>query len=352
MLMSRHIVPVAAPVLSTALLLGACGGGGSTPVAPTPPVTTPPPAPTPTPVPPTYAFTLSGRVVSSTAGVPVPGASLTFDAFAPVESAADGSFQFASETNPEFTPFSVSASAPGHVDRVMWLNWATERKDIQIDLLPLTPPFSLDFYRQLVRNAYDDPATLRTLTRWTRSPSVYIRTVDANGRDVDPATIAAVASTLQKAVPALSGNTLRVVAVETGPENPRRSGWITVEFIEDPMSNMCGRAWVGSDPGRIELNLNRCGGCPGTRIRPATVAHEVGHVLGFWHVEGREHLMDPWEDRPCTQDGPSALEELHAAIAYKRAPGNMDPDVDPKSGAAATPPAFGPTMISCIAKTE
>jgi hypothetical protein len=285
-------------------------------------------------------------------GAPVPGASLALDVFEPIASTADGSFHFASATNPESTPYSVSATAPGYVDRVLWLNWASERRDVQIDLLPLAPPFSLDFYRQLVRNAYEDPGTLRALTRWTRSPSVYIRTVDSNGRDVDPATIAAVASTLQKAVPALSGNTLHVVAVETGPEDPRRSGWITVDFLEDPMSNVCGRAWVGADPGRIELNLNRCGGCPGTRIRPATVAHEVGHVLGFWHVDGREHLMDPYEDRPCTQDGPSALEQLHAAIAYRRAPGNMDPDTDPQSGAALAAPGAAPVMISCIGKTE
>ena len=63
------------------------------------------------------------------------------------------------------------------------------------------------------------------------------------------------------------------------------TGWINVNILRDPASDVCGRAKVGVDPGEITLYDDRCG-CGSQKIRGRTIAHEVGHALGFWHIAG------------------------------------------------------------------
>jgi hypothetical protein len=324
-------------VISAAGVL-ACGGGGSntptTPTTPTPPPTTPVP---PTP-PPATAFSLAGRVVSSATGQPIAGARIAPEVGEAVTSGPDGAFSFASTSNPPTNPYKVDVTADGYVTRnaLVRSNERT-RTGVEIDLFPSGAPFSLDFFRQLVRNTHDAPDTMEPLRRLTVAPALYIRTVDDAGRTIDPATVNLVESVVRRSVQAWSAGALNVTRVETGAEERvRTAGWITIVFIDQPEADFCARAAVAASNGFMEFNYNNCG-CGGRRIAPSIITHETGHALGFWHVRDRGAIMSPVYDNPCTDEAPTPNELLHARLAYRRSPGHRDPDQDPQSGAFALP---------------
>jgi hypothetical protein len=147
----------------------------------------------------------------------------------------------------------------------------------------------------------------------------------------------------------MTGGQLEAGSIETGSEErPQQRGVINVLFIHEPESEFCGRALVGADPGRITLNYDdpgcttRCG-----IIAPRTVAHEVGHAMGFFHVAEGTVLSTVWYDRDCGVTSFSAAERYHAKVAYARPPGNTDVDVDPSSALLIRPESTLPPSVSC-----
>jgi hypothetical protein len=318
--------------------LSACGGNegatSATPVTPTPVVPSSPAA---------KVWSVAGQIVATGSQQPVAGASLTPGwALAGVLADAEGNYELGDAVNPPSTPFPITISGSGFLSHDVWVTWQRgPRVNVMLDLIRDSAPFSADFYGQLVRGRYDQPGAPWPILRWTTAPKFYVRTVDQNGRAIEPEVLVSVLDGIRRAVPAWSAGRMNVAALETGTDTrPAVPDWINVDIRRDPKEDrICGTARLGANPGSIILNDDVCS-CGSNKIPGAVTMHEVGHAMGFFHVGDRKSLMFPFVAGDCPAGALSAAESYHAGIAYSRPRGNREPDQDPPSAipfVASTP---------------
>src|SRR5947207_4178175 len=157
-------VPVAYAMTTVLALCVACGGGPSTPASPSPPVT-----PTPAPTTPTNTWSVAGRLVETSGQQPISGAQVSpsWD-LAATSSESDGSYRLGAVANPNTNPFKVTVSGTDLVSHDIWIGWQRgDRADVTLDAIRNAPPFSMDFYKQMVRGTYDQPGAPWPVLRWT-----------------------------------------------------------------------------------------------------------------------------------------------------------------------------------------
>jgi hypothetical protein len=336
-------VALNAVVIAAIVVAGACGGnspssstsGSSTPSRPTQPTT------------PTNTWSAAGQIVANGSSQGIGGATVTPGwSLAAVTADGQGNYQLGDVANPPSTPYPVSFSASGFVTHDVWITWARgPRTGVNFDMIRNAAPFSMDFYRQFVRGTYDQPGAPWPVLRWTTAPSFYVKTTDQNGRAIEPEVLTRVYDAIRAAVPAYSAGRFQVAALENGTATRAQAAdWINVDIKRDPSEKqICGYAQIGANPGSITLNDDVCS-CGSNKIPGAVTMHEVGHAMGFFHVGDRGSLMYPFIAGDCPNGVLSAAETYHAAIAYSRPRGNVEPDHDPSSaGTLAAHTAAWPT---------
>lgn len=252
-------------------------------------------------------------------GAAVPGATVAIDGAAPVQVDGAGSF---SVDAPSATLHAV-ISAPGYLTRETRLGAG---HPLTVDLISTAPPFSTIFYGQLVRNLLESPTPdiVRTLPA---APAFYLQTAGLSSGNVDRLIAA-----IREIVPAMTGGKFAASTIETGATaRPEQAGWIVIELVNEPDSGHCGRAFVGTLNGHVWLNYastptTSCS-LNGDLVGRPSIQHEIGHALGFNHIDVRGALMNGtlrWDANTVATDG----EKYHAGVAYHRSAGNRDPDND------------------------
>jgi hypothetical protein len=328
--------------LAALLALAACSAGQNSPTAPTSALTAGPTAPaTPS------SWSLAGQVLP-THGPVLSGVQVEFGSGT---AQTNGAGRFSMTHQNGASSGLMAVTHPGLLERRLWLRGGQTRSDLDLDPIALTAPFDLTFYRQFARDDRDSPGRLSPLRRWTTAPKFYVQTVDDFGDAVDSATVHSTIEGIVAGVTQLTPFGHPVIETGTAPREPAR-GWVRILFKRWTASfnegGICGQAFVGADPGEIRLWLDRCrcSGDPG-RVSTHLVLHEVGHAMGFWHVDGR-HVMQPFVGCGPGERTSSALERFHAALVYRRPVGNIHPDTDPSSALSSTAGgALPPALVSC-----
>jgi hypothetical protein len=315
-------------------LLAAFASCGKPPTTPTPtPTATPTPSPTP------LNWAISGRVIATLTGEGIGGTRLT-SAPATAEAWTDAEGRFSLQGQGAFSNSAVEVAInhPSFVSRIAHVTWATTRDNLAIDLIRDAPPFSFSVYRDMARGLYYN-GRLGGILRWSVEPKWYIATVaEDTGQTISSAELAYVTEQIRVGVPAWSGGRFAAPVIEAGTNrgDDRQQGWIVVRFEERPRNNVvlsgnyCGYADVGTGPnatppGRVMMVR----GCMyrGSVLGTITLMHEIGHAMGFHHLPQFGYVMS--DKRGSGEPTfPTATERHHAAIAYSRPWGNIDPDID------------------------
>jgi hypothetical protein len=253
---------------------------------------------------------------------------------AAVSSTTDQSGLYSLNLPPATTGGRFSITGPGVLARTGFFSGGSRTLDLEVFAVA---GFDHGYFRALARNGFEQPNQLQPVRRWTRGPSLYIRTVDDTGRAILPEVLQQVVAIATSGVPQYTRGRFSVAGVEQGTETRRGvPGWITIEWTRNA-SEFCGSAHVGLEGGGITLTYDQPGcSCGSQKIRPRTVKHELGHAMGLWHTGQSADLMSGVGVSECDRNM-TARELQYLDYLYRRPVGNTDPDNDPSSAVLLTP---------------
>jgi len=282
------------------------------------------------------AFTTSGRIEDALAGTGLADITIAVDGLSPAVSGADGAFQVRSDSSSTLTRV-ATFRGPGAVERQAGLK--VPGPAAAVSLIP--SGFDLAAFDEMFRSP--------ELLRWTSAPPLRIELRVLQITDVEASTGTATAETLSDAdantlqgdlewaLPQFTGGTFqafagvaRQLSTEGSSVTLLNTGQITVARVEG-LAEMTGYwgygRWQYRDDGVVTGGLMLIDAAFERSNSPyarSLHAHELGHALGCQHVASRPSVMNidaRLEPTPFDRDA--------GRIAFRRAPGNRSPDVDP-----------------------
>ena len=310
---------------------------------------------------------MSGRVVSNPGNQAISGVDLAFEPVngTPLTARTDasGNFSISGEGSSLVPGLKVNLTAGGFLERETSFVSGPSRDNVVIDLIELTAPFSLDFYREIARGLTamsGQPGPLVYIT----NPSFYIRTTTQEGQDIPQQDLDMIVRVLRNNTPALTGNRYQASVIEFGTDSrPSVAGWVNVEATGGELDNACGRGGLRSASGSntnpyagvitLRLGASGCRCRTAFGIAPGVVAHELGHSFGLGHITASSGIMRSILFCDGPDVSPDVLfvgdERFHSEIRYSRPIGNADPDKDPSLlPALFGAPSANPRVFTCF----
>jgi Matrixin len=318
-LMHRWLTP-----LSVVLLVAGCGGSSPTEPSPTGGAT---------------SSVLQGQTVNAIDGAPVPNLSVRIGTSFPLTTTSDGSGFFQVDVSAQSVHRTVVSGA-SVVERETRMGGPGSGR-ARVSMIPST--FDLRAFDEMFRGSN------ARLQRWTSRPALVIlaavmeyrgntsgQTYDATGEQLTDDEIAQLQTHLQDGLAFLSGGvftSFASVEVERPAGGTRvntlRTGQIVVGRYKGitKFANTIGYGvWSELPDGAIAggaMYLDREFDREDNRRRLLRI-HELGHALGYQHVESRTSIMNP-----AIGPEPTEFDRAGAIIAFERPVGNRSPDIDP-----------------------
>jgi len=230
----------------------------------------------------------------------------------------------------------------------------------QVSMIPAT--FDLRAFDEMFRTSNAQ------LQRWTSRPALVIlgsvmdyrnspdQTYSATGEQLTDEEVAQLTAHLTEGLALLTGNaftTFASIEIERPSSGTRvntlRAGHIVVgryTGITSLAKTIGYGMWSEQPDGSIvggAMYLDRGFDRDDSRRRLLRI-HELGHALGYQHVESRTSIMNP-----SVGPEPTEFDRLGAIIAFARPAGNKSPDVDPAATVLSASSGGGRWMTSATA---
>ncbi|HEY7447038.1 MAG TPA: hypothetical protein VH702_02760 [Vicinamibacterales bacterium] len=269
-------------------------------------------------------------------GQPISGVTVKIGSQTAV-SDSSGAYQM---ENPGSGPLTATLTAPSVVERRTVVTMQAG-ESLRQSLIPSS--FDLVAFDEMFR-------TDNRLRRWTNAPALVVLTSVLNytrglghaeeyyatSEQLTDAETALLIEQLTEALGLLTGNTYRrfsSVQRESVPEgsrvSPLREGKIVVgryDGVEGILNTIGFGQWQSDETGQVvggAIYLDKDFDKK-YEARRLLRTHELGHALGYNHVNARVSIMNP-----AIGPEPTIFDRQGPIIAFQRMPGNQTPDTDP-----------------------